>query len=483
MMKNSKKVEVLLGLASLLTTGCGKSSGSGAAAAPTTLTATLSGAAAVGRVSSSSSSTASNEQDRAARSDRSATNPTETVFGSQNLVGIDAFGNLQSIFNADITIYGVKTTTGSVVAAGSFDDVVINQVGSDGQTLEASACSLIAVSKSASGDASDIQCITTDVVGSFNPILAVNNPFYDHLGFRTVGNTVYYADATESAIYQWHDGDTSPTKIASVAKDANGNGFIDVFADINGSGNICGMVGALSGSAGITAGGIYCGQAGSTLAKMSLDSTLVAETSQMQNFVALNDQKINLATLTLGSRIANGNNGGLPTSLVANYVTTSDGGAIYIGDSLSVVYMDSSGNTYVLGDLSSMSSYALSIFVSGNYAWVLQTSDVTNITAGVMTIASHGVRLTKIDTTAMVANAAAIDAYVPTNPSTTAFMTTLPQSMPTGVVTNSLALTSTSEILMTGTQNGNTVYATINSAGTISDVSTSQTTLDLKVNL
>ena len=301
---------------------------------------------------------------------------TSGSIADQDLVSIDSSGNVSRVFNASLPVYGIKLTTNYIIVSGAFtSSSVVTQNGSPIN------CYLYAISKKASGSATDLICLSTVPVGDFSPTQAASNAHYAHLGFATRGTTVYFTDYADGILYSWTEGATAPTKLFSQTIQANCPGFDDVFLDPSGT-NICVLQSAL---ALCTNGVLYCGTSSGLSATVtgSSGSPVLAETREVGTIAVATDQQlVTLSTLAVTARTSNGSNGGLPAGY-SNIASDTGGGLVYIGYAGALSYMSSSGTTCDLATTNGLtntgcgmsdqtiSAYYQSLFPLGNFAWTM----------------------------------------------------------------------------------------------------------------
>ena len=421
--------------------GCGSSSTGNA------LTATMGAAVKVGRARV-----------------RSATTTTATSnygIADHDLVSINLIGNVNKVFNFSFPVYGIATTTHYVIVSGSFvSSTIIDQTSGDPLN-----CTLYAISKTANALPSDTICLSQVQVGDYNPTFAATDNQYSHVGFATQGNTVYFTDFLGGNFYSWTEGQSVPKIIFSRTIQSGCPGFDDVFVDPN-SNNIC-LLQTAQGTC--PSGFIYCGTVGNFAATVigSPGTPVLAETRRLGSLVVSTTQQIDLATLAVSSRTANGTNGGLPAT-GQNIAADSLGGQVYVGSGYSLAYLTGAGATCLIANntgLTNTGCVTASQNISANFqalyglgtsAWTYGTSNASDPTTGT--------QLRRIDLTS--------DTLDSTNYMSAAGMTSI----------NALGYTPSGLIQVTGLNAaGSVVKAYIDSTATISTSGVAPATLDLLV--
>ena len=457
--------------------GTSSSDSSPSSASSSVLTADVSGANTVGRVvinplSVAKAPTPSQRWFANMFSASDAYASGTASIADKDLVAISSAGTLTRIFNSSFAIYDIKATTNYLIVAGQFVSRIAPDgkpeiIDSDGNAL---ICYLLAVKKTARGKPDDVICLSKVQVGSYSLSLAPTNSHYSHLGFAVRGDDAYFTDWANGKLYKWNDISLAITHIFTLAPPVSGVGLDDVFVDPNG-GNICVLMSALSTPFGIYYGDLSCGTDAGLVSTITggpnqTPQYVLAETRLLGHYVVTTDKKIDLTTLVVSDRIANGSNGGLPAG-EANIATAANG-AVFIGYAWSLSSIDANGNTCVLATTNGIqntgcaivgqmiNAYFQSLYKIGNSAWTYGTSAPYDLATGVL--------LQRIDLTNF-----ALD---PVNYMNAAGMVSIV----------SLSMSPDGRLLVKGKdQNGRYVSAFIDSSGTITQTAGLPTEIDKRV--
>jgi len=315
-----------------------------------------------------------------------------------DFLAINTNGQVAKIFNYSFPIYSIKTTSSYLIVAGEFTSptdvngqaLILDEAGKPLQ------CYLYAIKKSAAGAAGDITCLSKVQVGSYSATLT-NNAHYSHLGYDVIGKNVYYTDFVNGSLYKWTEGAMSPVKIFSIVPPFAGTGLDDVFVNQT-TGNICALESALTGGTNqFDYGNIYCGTDAGLSVTIQGTSTneVLAETRALNSYLVTTNQYVDMTTLAVHDRIANGSNGGLPSS-DRNVVNIPSGGTVQIAYAWSLSYMDANATTCEVATTNGINNsngcsnvpqtipgvYFQTMIGLGNYAWTYGSSNPNNSSTG-----------------------------------------------------------------------------------------------------
>jgi hypothetical protein len=469
-MKLIKIITIVLSVILISCSGGGGGGSGGSSASSAVFTANLNSASTAGVANQSGTTVAFLKQesilDKIERMlgmsvavAQSASNTVQSSIAVGDFVSIDGRGNIARIFNYSFPIFGIKETTNYLLVSGNFQSPNISHtstpaiVDANGNALN---CYLFAIKKTATGQNSDVTCLSTVQVGSYSISLSSTNSHYAHLGLATRGTTAYYTDWVNGKLYKWTEGASSGSMIFAQTPVANIVGMDDVFIDAAGA-NICVLYSALSlGFGSVYYGNIYCGTDAGINATLigDVNNEILAETRLLSKYILAGTKKIDLTNLSVTTVNSNGSNYGLPSGN-SNIFVTNNGASIYRSYGFTLSYMDTTGNTCALAYPSLMantncaiaqaaiiSSYFQTVLGLGSYTWAYGTSNANDTTTGNY--------LAKVNNTTLVLD---VTNYLGT----------------TGLSTiNDMSYTIDGKIVVSGLDgSGNTKYAYIDSLGNI----------------
>lgn len=478
MIKIMNKFALVLMLLSLTACGGGGSSGSGSnTLSQTTFSANLRNGVTAGVADQSGTVTASLNSNKIFEFlpkllgiknafAQSSSNSVSPQIATGDFVSIDSNGNVARIFNYSFPISNIKSTTNYLIVQGSFISPTDPSTGKPlviDSTGNALNCYLYAIKKTASGSNSDTTCLSTVKVGSYDISLSSSNAHYSHSGFETRGATAYYTDWAGGKLYKWIEGASAGVKIFEISPVHSLVGMADVYLDAVGT-NICVIYPAISLNGSVFYGNIYCGTDAGLTSQLvgDVNNTILAESRLLGKYLLAGTKKIDITSLVVSGVTHNGSNYGLPSGN-SNIFITASGTSIQRAYAWSLTLMDANGNTCVLAGTvllgntgcslaqnAIISSYFQTVIGLGSYTWAYGTSNANDT--------STGNYLAKINNTSL-----ALD---PTNYLSATGLTSI----------RNMSLASDGRIVVTGLDvSGNTKYAFISSAGSITTSSTPPT--------
>ena len=304
-----------------------------------------------------------------------------------DLIGIDALGNAFRVLSSSLGSYGIKTTTNYLIIGGNFVSPSNLSISGDSGALN---CRLLAIRKLPNGGANSMTCLSSNQVGSYDIQLSASNSHYTHLGFDTIGESVYFTDWANGVLHKWTESTQAKTAVftrtpSSLPGANSATGMADVAVDHGGSGNLCVLYPAITVGTSSYRGHIFCGTDSDLRETIVGDGVpVLSETRVLGKYLVTTDRKIDLTNLSVSLRTANGSNGGLPAGS-ANIVTTNGGATIHRGYAWSLATMNALGETCILSTSNGLNNigcsfaaqqigtYFQTVVDGGAYAWALGT--------------------------------------------------------------------------------------------------------------